>query len=165
MRGAANVVDDVVDEYGKLCGREYGVIETFEMDDAEAAIMCMGSTAGTARSVVRKLRGEGEKVGLIKIWLYRPFPQQEVVDALQHVKALAVMDRALSFGAPAGALCSDTSVTLRNAGSDLKMFNVIYGLGGRDVSPQQIEDVFNETLKVAETGTIPAPISFIGVRE
>jgi pyruvate ferredoxin oxidoreductase alpha subunit len=147
MRGAADVVDDVVEEYRVLCGREYGVIETFEMNDAKAAIMCMGSTAGTARSVVRKLR------------------RQEVVDALQHVKALAVMDRALSFGAPAGALCSDTSVVLRNSGSDLKMFNVIYGLGGRDISPQQIEEVFNETLKVAETGIIPAPISFIGVRE
>jgi pyruvate ferredoxin oxidoreductase alpha subunit len=165
MRGAADVVDDVVEEYRVLCGREYGVIETFEMDDAEAAIMCMGSTAGTARSVVRTLRREGKKVGLVKIWLYRPFPQQEVVDALQHVKALAVMDRALSFGAPAGALCSDTSVALRNSRSDLKTYNVIYGLGGRDISPQQIEDVFNETLKVAETGTIPTPISFIGVRE
>ena len=165
MRGAANVVDGVVEEYGTLCGREYGVIETFEMDDADAAIMCMGSTAGTARSVVRKLRGQGKKVGLLKIWLYRPFPQQEVVGALQHVKALAVMDRALSFGAPAGALCSDTTVSLRNAGSDVKVFNVVYGLGGRDVSPQQIEDVFNETLTVADTGTISAPISFIGVRE
>ena len=148
-----------------MTGREYGVIETCGMEDADAAILCMGSTAGTVRSVVREMRKAGKKVGLIKIWLYRPFPVDELLIASKNLKALAVMDMSLSFGAPFGAVCSDVSSALQINERNLKIFNVIYGLGGRDITPKEIEGIFNEALNVVETGIIKDHVKFIGVRE
>lgn len=165
LRNVPKVVDQVVHEYHLLSGREYGVLETFAMDDAEAAILCMGSTAGTARTVARKMRKEGKKVGLIKLWLYRPFPAEELVSIIGNLKALAIMDMSISFGAPFGALCSDVASVLQIKGSDLKIFNIIYGIGGRDISPTEIEGIFDEALEVAKTGVVKEHVKFVGVRE
>ncbi|MDQ1278887.1 MAG: pyruvate ferredoxin oxidoreductase alpha subunit [Thermoproteota archaeon] len=165
LQKSAEVVDQVAKEYCALSGREYGILETCGMEDAEAAILCMGSTAGTARSVMRKMRAEGKKVGLIKLWLYRPFPVEEIISALGNVKALAIMDMALSFGAPVGALCSDIATILQLRGNNLKIFDVIYGLGGRDIRPAEIEGIFNEALSVAQTGIVKESVKYVGVRE
>jgi pyruvate ferredoxin oxidoreductase alpha subunit len=135
------------------------------MEDAQAAIICLGSTAGTANEVARKLRAQGKKVGVVKLWLYRPFPTEEVSAALKHVKALAVFDRAISFGAPYGALCSDVVSTMHTLKESPKTFNVIYGLGGRDIQPSEIEFVFNEALETAKTGVVKEKTIFLGVRE
>lgn len=164
LRNSIAVVDKVSGEYSKISGREYGILETFDLDDAEAAILCMGSTAGTARSVIRKLRKEGKKVGLIKLWLFRPFPREELLAATKNLKALAVLERTLSFGAPAGPLFSDVAATLRQFGSQLKIFNTICGLGGRDISPGDIEEILNDAVEVASTGKIKEDVKFVGVR-
>jgi len=160
-----SVVDKVTGEYNRISGREYGILETFEMGDAEAAILCMGSTCGTVRSVVRKMRKEGKKVGLIKLWLFRPFPKEEILAVTKNLKALAVMDKAISYGAPSGALCSDVASVLQNTGSKLKIFNSIYGLGGRDIFTAEIEGVLNEALKVGATGVVKEYVKYVGVRE
>jgi pyruvate ferredoxin oxidoreductase alpha subunit len=165
LRNVPDVIDSVVKDYYHMTGREYGLLETCGMEDAEAAVLCMGSTAGTARSVVREMRKAGKKVGLIKIWLYRPFPMDELLSATKNLKALAVMDMSLSFGAPFGALCSDVASTLQIKKKDLKIFNVIYGLGGRNITPTEIEGIFDEALNVAETGIIKEHVKFVGVRE
>ena len=165
IRKSLSVIDRVAKEYQQNSGREYGVMETFQLEDAEAAIICMGSTCGTARYVVKKMRKEGKKVGLIKLWIFRPFPSEEINAVTKNLKALAIMDKAISFGAPAGPLCTDVSTSLRQSGSDLKMFNVIYGLGGRDTSPDDIEGIFTEALDISSTGIVKENVKFMGVRE
>jgi len=165
MRNVSRVLDTVNKEYGRITGRNYGVLETFGMEDAEAAILCLGSTAGTARAVAHKLREHGKKVGVIKLWLYRPFPAEDVIAASKHLKALAVLDRAVSFGAPYGALCSDVVSALHTLQERPQVFNIVYGLGGRDIEPSDIEFVLEEALKTAETGVVKEPVTFLGVRE
>ncbi len=165
LKYSATVIDKVAEEYRQLSGREYGVIETYEMDDAEAAVLCLGSTCGTLRSIIKKMRKEGKKVGLIKLCLYRPFPKEEILAVTKNLKALAVMDRAISFGAPAGAVCNDMASALQNSGSSLKIFDAIYGLGGRDALASELEGVLNEALNVAKTGTVKEYVKFVGVRE
>ncbi|MEM2110966.1 MAG: pyruvate ferredoxin oxidoreductase [Candidatus Bathyarchaeia archaeon] len=159
------VIEKVNREYEVLSGRKYGFIETYGVEDAEAAIICLGSTAGTAKAVARNLRSKGLKVGVIKPWVYRPFPAEDLMKTVKNLKVLAVLDRALSFGAPYGALCSDVTATFYQNGKNLKVFNGIYGLGGRDITPFEIETIFKEALKVAETGLVKEPLKFIGVRE
>jgi pyruvate ferredoxin oxidoreductase alpha subunit len=165
LRGSLSVIDNVVEEYHQISGREYGVLETFEMEDAEAAILCLGSTSGTVRSVVRKMRNDGKKVGLIKLWLYRPFPTDEFLAVTKNLKALAVLDRAISFGAPAGPLCSDVTALLQNRDYPLKVFDVIYGIGGRNLTVTEIEGILDEALELGSSGKVTEYIKFMGVRE
>jgi len=165
MLQVPKVLDNVNREFGSFTGRNYGVLEAFGMEDAEAALLCLGSTAGTAKAVAKKLREQGKKVGVIKLWLYRPFPIEAVVAATKRLKALAVLDKAVSFGAPYGALCSDVISVLHAQHVRPHVFNVVYGLGGRDIEPSDIESVFEEALRIAETGAVKESVMFLGVRE
>ncbi len=165
MQNVRKTLEKVTNEYKEVKGKKYGAMETYGMEDAEAAIICLGSTAGTAHDVAHKIRQQGKKVGVVKLWLYRPFPTDEVIQALKNVKALAVFDRALSFGAPYGALASDVVSTLHELKIGPKVFNVIYGLGGRDIQPSEIESIFNLALETAKTGIVKENLMFLGVRE
>ncbi len=165
LKETPSVIAAVTEKYEALTGRKYGFVDTYGMEDAEAAILCLGSTAGTAKAVAKKLRSQGLKVGVIKPWVYRPFPAEETLKALENVKALAVLDKACSFGAPSNALCSDIIAALYQAGKKLQVFNIVYGLGGRDMTPTDLEGIFKETLEVAKTGTVKEPTKFLGVRE
>jgi len=165
MQNVHRVLNRVCKEYKNVAGRTYSVLEPFGMEDAQAAVICLGSTAGTAREVARKLRAQGKKVGVVKLWLYRPFPNEEVSAALKHVKAVAVFDKAISFGARYGALCSDVISALHTVEESPKTFNVIFGLGGRDIQPSDVELVFNEALETAKTGVVKQETMFLGVRE
>jgi pyruvate ferredoxin oxidoreductase alpha subunit len=158
-------VKEVGEEFGKITGRNYGLIETFGLGDAEAAIMCLGSTAGTARVVANKLRKAGKPVGVIKVRLFRPFPSREIVEAVKGLKALTVLDRVATSGAPSGPLCSDVKTALYAETEKPLITNVIYGLGGRDISPLNLEKIFNDTLKTASIRKIDRPIKYVGVRE
>ncbi len=165
IRRAAERIRETNRDYEEVAGRRYGILDLFGMEDAEAAVVCLGSTAGTARDVARALRGEGRRVGVIKPWVYRPFPAREIVEAAGSLKALAVLDRACSFGAPYGPLGSDVASALKQHRRDLPVLNYVYGLGGRDIRPSEIRSVFDETLRAAETGVVEEPLRFLGVRE
>ena len=165
MNNSPKTISEVNNEFAELTGRKYDFIETYGMDDAEAAILCLGSTAGTAKAVAKSMRDQGKKVGVIKPWVYRPFPDEQIIKAVENLKALAVLDRACSIGAPYGPLCSDVTAMLYREDIKLGVFNVIYGLGGRDMTPFDIEAIFNETLEVAKTGVVKEPLKFVGVRE
>ncbi|MEM2322907.1 MAG: pyruvate ferredoxin oxidoreductase, partial [Candidatus Bathyarchaeia archaeon] len=165
LRGSLNVIREVNADYEALSGRKYGFLEAYAMDDAEAAIICLGSTAGTAKTVAMALRKQGKKVGVIKPWVYRPFPEEELIKAIGDVKAIAVLDRACSFGAPFNALCSDVIATLYHYGKDLRVFNCLYGLGGRDITPSDLKLIFEEALEVAKTGKVKEYMKYVGVRE
>lgn len=131
-------------EYGKISGRKHSMFEAYKIKDAEEVIVIMGATAGTAKDAVDKLRAEGKKVGLLKINLFRPFPYKEVGSVLAHVKKIAVLDRAMSFGSYP-PLFSDISNSMHFASSH-KYFisSYIYGIGGRDTMQSHIIKVFKD---------------------
>lgn len=164
MNDAPSVIAAVADEFKQISGREYSAVSAFEVEDAEAVVICLGSIAGTARTVATRLRQQGKRVGVVKIWQYRPFPTSEVAKLLSNVKSVAVIDRAVSFGAPYGALCSDIASTKELTGIQTKTFNVICGLGGRDVKPTDVEDIFEKALRQARGEPVGDPISYVGVR-
>lgn len=131
-------------EYKKISGRKHGIFEAYELTDADYIILIMGATAGTAKDVVDELRKKGKKVGLLKINLYRPFPYKEVGHEIAHIKKIAVLDRAISFGAYP-PLFQDVVTSLHNAGSHKQeIASYIYGLGGHNTSQKDIEKVFKE---------------------
>lgn len=164
INSAPPVIAAVADEFKKMSGRQYSAVSAFNLEDAEAAVICLGSIAGTARTVASKLRAQSKRVGVIKIWQYRPFPTREVAKLLSNVKSVGVIDRAVSFGAPYGALGSDIAATKELTGIQTKMFDVVCGLGGRDVRPTDIESVFETALRQARGEPIGDAVSFIGVR-
>jgi len=168
MEHVKQVVIDVGQEFGQKFGRTYGLFETYKLEDADVGVVVLSSTAGTAKTVVDSLRKQGLKVGLLKPRLFRPFPAEELVDALKHLKAVAVMDRSASFGAMgnAGPLFLELLAALQVYGNGrLPVSNYVFGLGGRDTVPSQIETVLLETLKMAETGKPERLVTFLGVRE
>ena len=168
MEHVKQVVIDVGQEFGQKFGRTYGLFETYKLEDADVGVVVLSSTAGTAKTVVDSLRKQGLKVGLLKPRLFRPFPAEELVDALKHLKAVAVMDRSVSFGAMgnAGPLFLELLAALQVYGNGrLPVSNYVFGLGGRDIVPSQIETVLLETLKMAETGKPERLVTFLGVRE
>lgn len=162
---AKPVILEVAKEYAKLTGRNYGLFETYRLDDAEIAIVVLSSAAGTARYVVDKLRRKGIKAGLLKLRVFRPFPAEELAEALKHVKAVAVMDRSDSLTGQGGPVFAETRSALYDLTKRPLMVNYIYGLGGRDVGIDAIESVYNDLESIANTGVAGAKVRHLGVRE
>ena len=166
MIDAKDVIRQVGTEFGELTGRPYGLIEESRMEDAEEAILIIGSSAGTAKQAVDELRAQGQKVGLIKIRSFRPFPAEDIAAALKNVKAFAAMDKDDSFNAHCGPIYAETTAALYAAGiSAPKGINYIYGLGGRDVRVESIRRVFAELEKIAATGETGETYRYLDVRE
>lgn len=166
MMDAKTVIREVGAEFGKMTGRYYGMIEEYMMDDAEEAIVIIGSSAGTAKEAIQDLRAKGKKAGLIKIRSFRPFPAEDIALALKHTKVFAVMDKADSFNAHCGPVFAEVSAALyANNISAPKGISYIYGLGGRDVRVESIERVFAELEDIADTGNIGKTYRYLDVRE
>ena len=166
MLDAKEVIQQVGAEFAAMTGRHYGLIEEYRMEDAELAILLIGSSAGTAKAVVNELRAEGKKVGLIKIRSFRPFPAEEIAEALRGVKAFAAMDKDDSFNAHCGPIFAETAAALyANGVSGPKGINYIYGLGGRDVRVESIRKVFAALEEIAESGSVGETYRYLEVRE
>lgn len=163
MKNAHRVIQEIADEYAKISGRQYGFIEEYNTDDAEEVVVALGSTAGTTKAVVDKMREEGKKVGLLKIRVFRPFPHAEIVKALAGKKAIAVMDRSDSFGALGGPVFGEIRSALFGQCS-CPIVNHIYGLGGRNIGTEEIEVVFNELLEYAGGKPVEQLVNYLGVR-
>jgi pyruvate ferredoxin oxidoreductase alpha subunit len=142
MERALKVIQDIADEYAELSGRNYGLLEPYRLDDAEIAIVVVGSTAGTTRMVVDKLRARGVKAGMVRVRVFRPFPHDAYAQALQHVKVVGVLDRADSFGAQGGPIFLEMRAALYDSDPRPQVLPFIYGLGGRDIFPDNIEQAF-----------------------
>ena len=136
-----------------------------KLDDAEVAILVLGPTAGPAKEVVDKLRAEGKKVGLLKLRVYRPFPAEQLAKALSKVKALGVMDRAEGMSGVSGPLYPEVCAALYDSEEKPIITDYIYGLGGRDITMEDIEYIYTELLKVAEAGKKEYTLKYIGLRE
>lgn len=140
------VLEKVGKEYGKLTGREYGYFETEHMDDAEVALICLGSTGGTAAVAADMLRDKGKKVGIVALRCFRPFPADLIADVFQNVHTVVVLDRSMAFGTPGGPLALDVRSALYRKPNQPKVVNYIYGLGGRDINVEHITAVYENHL-------------------
>ena len=160
MKNAKRVYIEAGKELSKITGKTYPYFESYKLDDAEAAIVVLSSTAGTAKDTVDKMRAEGKKVGLLKPKLFRPFPYKEVREALKNIPVIGVLDRSIAFGAYAPLYAE-----IRNALFELdkrpKLQSYIFGLGGKDIFKSQIEKAFDELLSGNVT---PEKERYIGLR-
>ena len=164
MRNAKKVIKEVAEDFEKWTGRKYEFFEKYKLDDAEIAIVCMNSTAGTTKAVVDALREKGVKAGLLKIRMFRPFPVEEIAEALSHLKAVAVLDKADSLNGAGGALFEDVTSAMYVNKKQVPMVNYVYGIGGRDTTEKQIESVYSDLAKIVEDGKVENPYRYLGLR-
>ena len=138
LQNSLSVIEEVGKEYGEKFGRTYGLIEEYKSEDAEIILIAMGSLCDTIKDVIDQRRENGEKIGLVRVRVYRPFPKEALKKAVGDAK-LAVIDKDVSFSA-GGALYLDTKATVNN-----DTYNYIVGLGGRDITPTQINEIIDKT--------------------
>ena len=165
MKNAKQVILDVAKDFEKMTGRKYGLFEEYKMEDAEVAIVCMNSTAGTTKAVVNKLREQGKKVGLLKLRVFRPFPVDEISEALSNLKAVAILDKADSLNAAGGALFQDVTSAMYVNKKQVAAVNYVYGIGGRDTRADEIEKVYNDLFEIVGNGEVKNPYRYLGLRK
>ncbi len=167
MKNALSMIQQVHDEYAALTGRSYGngLLEAYQLEDAEIATICTGSTAGTMKTVVDELREEGVKAGLLRLRTFRPFPVEAVQSALKNVKAVAVMDKSMSFGGNGGAVCHEVRHAMYDEAARPFIVDYIYGLGGRDTNPKEFRKVYEELQRIVRTKHVDKLVHFLGLRE
>ena len=164
MHDSKKVILDVAKDFKKLSGRKYSFFEEYCMEDAEYAVVIMGSATGAAKDACDKMRAEGKKVGLIKIRVYRPFPAEELAAALKNVKAVAAMDRAESFSGNSGPMAAELKAALFGAKQYPEVLSMIYGLGGRDITVEDMEKIFAD-LEAGNFECKEIPYRYVNVRE
>jgi pyruvate ferredoxin oxidoreductase alpha subunit len=152
LQNSLSVIEEVGKEYGEKFGRTYGLIEEYKSEDAEIILIAMGSLCDTIKDVVDERRENGEKVGLIRVRVYRPFPKEALKAAVGDAK-LAVIDKDVSFSS-GGALYLDTKATVDN-----DTYNYIVGLGGRDITPKEIDEIIEKTKNPVKD------VEWIGLKE
>ena len=165
LEGSKEVILKVAEEFEKVSGRKYGLFEEYRTEDADYIMLIMGSAAGTAKQAVDDLREKGKKVGVVKLRVFRPFPADELADALKNAKAVAIMDRTESYNGNGGPLGSEVTAGLYRNKIMLETVNYIYGLGGRDFTVQEVYDIFAQLEDFIENGNKPEQYQYIGLRK
>jgi pyruvate ferredoxin oxidoreductase alpha subunit len=165
MKNAKKVILDVANEFAAISGRQYGFFEEYRLDDADYAIVMIGSAAGTTKEAIDALRSQGKKVGLLKLRVFRPFPGDEIANALKHTKAVAILDRSEGFRAGGGPLSAEIKEHLYDVGAQTKAVSYIYGLGGRDYTTTEATEVFNQLENMIENGVQIPQYQYIGLRK
>jgi len=163
MDNARRVILDVGREYGELTGRAYGHYEPYRLDDAEVAIVALGSTCGTAKVAADHVREKGIRAGVLRLRTFRPFPGDEIADVVKAIGTVAVMDRSVSYGLRGGPVFNE--IRSFAARDSLQMINYVYGLGGRDIHTRDIEDVFAELARIKQCGDPGNLYRYVGLRE
>lgn len=152
------------DDFEKLSGRKYNIVETYDMGDADVAVVCMGTSVETAREVAKEMREKGIKAGVVGIRVFRPFPFSEIAEVLKDVKAIAALDRSSPNGTP-GALFNELAGALYNTDTKALLSGYVYGLGGRDLTKAHLADLYTELQGNVDAGKVLTPLQqFIGVR-
>lgn len=152
MKNAKRAVLEVAADFERTFGRHYGFFEEYRLEDAEVALVLIGSTAGTAKACIDELRKEGVKAGLLKVRMFRPFPAEEIAAALSHVKAVAVMDKSEGFSGEGGPLFAEVRSACYDLETRPRMINVVYGLAGRDCAVEDIRRVYSHLQEILRTG-------------
>ncbi|MGD9970809.1 MAG: 2-oxoacid:ferredoxin oxidoreductase subunit alpha [Sulfuricurvum sp.] len=157
-------IQNAFDEFEKLTGRKYNLVEKFNMDDADLAIVCMGTAVETASVVASELRAQGIRAGVVGIRVFRPWPFEQIAEALKGCKAIAALDRSSPHGT-VGALYNELCGALFNADTKAVMTNYIYGLGGRDLTKAHVNGIFEDLKANMEAGKPTTPLQqYIGLR-
>ena len=164
MKNAKKVILEVAKDFEKMTGRKYELFESYKLEDAEIAIVCMNSTAGTTKVVIDELREKGIKAGLLKLRVFRPFPAEEIAKALENVKAVAVLDKADSLTACGGALFTDVTSGMYVNNLSVPTVSYIYGIGGRDTTTKDILSVYEDLQEIVKNEKIDNPYRYLGVR-
>ncbi len=165
MKNAKQVILDVSADFEKTFGRSYSFFESYRMEDAEIAMVIMGSSAGTAKACVDSLRSQGVKAGLVKVRVFRPFPGEELAEVLKNCKAVAVMDKSEGFSACGGPLFAETAGACINLEKRPKMIDIVFGLGGRDFTVEAAASVYERLGRIAAGGEIGEVYTHMGQRE
>ena len=167
MRNAKRVIEEVSVEFEKITGRKYNFFEEYKMDDAEYVVVCMNSTAGTAKYTVDQLREKCIKAGLLKVRMFRPFPAEEIAEALSKssIKSVAVLDKSDSLNAAGGALYEDITSAMYVNKKSVPVVSYVYGIGGRDTTSDQIESVFDDLQKINKDDKVVDPYRYLGLRK
>jgi pyruvate ferredoxin oxidoreductase alpha subunit len=164
MMKSVSIIEDVFKEFEKLTGRKYNMVESYKLEDAEIVIVCLGTTYETAQIAVDNMREAGIKAGLLMPRIFRPTQMEKIANMLQNAKAIVCMDRSAP-GGQTGQLFQDVSASLINTKARPLMSNLIYGLGGRDMTVLELEDIIKEANKEVKQGKLNGAIQrWIGVR-
>ena len=164
LENSKQVILDVAKKFAQISGREYGLFEEYRTEDADYIMVMMGSAAGTAKEAVDQMRGEGHKVGVLKIRVFRPFPAEEIAEALKNATAVAIMDRAESYNGNGGVLGGEITSGLFKKKYMVDCVNYIYGLGGRDFTVTNTMEIFHQLSDMVENGTEVEQYQYVGIR-
>lgn len=165
LKHSKETILKVAEAFEKISGRKYSLFEEYRTEDADYIMLIMGSAAGTAKQAADDLREQGKKVGVIKLRVFRPFPAEELAEALKNAKAVAIMDRTESYNGNGGPLGSEVTAGLYRKKIMVETINYIYGLGGRDFTVQEVYDVFAQLEDFIENGKEPEQFQYIGLRK
>ena len=165
LENAKQVILDVAKKFETVSGRSYGLFEAYRLEDAEYVMLLMGSAAGTAKQAVDELRKKGKKVGVLKLRVFRPFPAEEIAEALKNCRAVAIMDRCESYNGNGGPLGSEVTAGLFRRKVFIEAVNYIYGLAGRDFTVEDAEGIFAELEAVANNGKEAEQYQYVGLRK
>jgi len=144
MEEGKKVAKRVDEEFNEVFGRKYGIVEDYRCEEADLILVTSGTIASTTREVIDAYRSQGENVGMLKIKMFRPFPADEVEKVLSQAKKVAVIDRNISYG-QGGIFAQEIKSALFGKGLDTSIFCYVTGLGGRDVTPEIIQDIIEYT--------------------
>lgn len=166
MKRAKKVILDVAKEFESVTGQSYGFFEGYRLEDAEYAVVAIGSVCGTAKDAVDAMREKGLRAGLLKIRVFRPFPAEEIAEALKNCRAIAIMDRSEGYNAVGGPLGAEVTAALYHAKSQAEVVNIMYGLSGRDVRVEDMEQVFDNLVKLGDGEKVyEETCPYLGLRE
>ena len=153
MDVALEKIETAADEFNELFGRYYGgLIEEYQTEDADIIIMAMGSIVGTLKDVIDERRSKGEKIGLLKVRSFRPFPAEAIKNVIKDAKVVIPLDKNISLGLNEGALLTETKACLYNTDIDVPVFGFMLGHGGRDIPVSTIDKIIEEGYKVMDSG-------------
>jgi len=164
LRESKKVIMECWEEFERRFNRRYSPVERYQSEGAKYLLLTMGSYSETAELAVDKMRKEGKNVGLLKLRLWRPFPFEEMRQAVKDAEAVIVLDRALSFGGPGGPVCSELKSAFYNMNKKIKVVGFVGGLGGRDITVEGFEDIINKGIEVSQKGS-EQEFEMFGVRE
>ena len=165
MKNAKKVILDVAKEFEELTGQKYGFFEAYQLEDADYAVVAIGSVCGTTKDAIDELRSKGMKAGLLKIRVFRPFPAEEIAEALKGCKAIAIMDRSEGYSGQGGPVGAEVMAALYRAKVSAEAVNIMYGLSGRDVRVEDMIQVYDDLAKMAAGELKFTEYPYLGLRE
>jgi pyruvate ferredoxin oxidoreductase alpha subunit len=164
LRKAKDTILATWRDFGRVFGRHYRPVETYRTEGADTLLLTMGSYSETAMTAIDQMREKGKNIGLLRLRLWRPFPFDELKEAVGGAKTLIILDRAISTGGPNGPVGSEIRAAFYNEPARPKIVNFVGGLGGRDITPEDFEEIVRRGIEVAQKGS-RNEFEMYGVRE